>query len=214
MVFYFSIQLIAIVADDMEVRLIDLANTDLQLSYSGLTGPALSVALCPKQKMIAASSGDGYLRIWDVKSCDLIKEFYCVPRANSFRNAKLLCMYLPTIRCSLASFLFFAGRIDFHPVTAQYLAYPENKTVVLLDTSTWSKERTLSTTEVNAFFSIVQFSPCGKFLAAASDNGDIVIWTVANGELIGVSRHASSIAVCAMVWNPKGNILQNIAITK
>ena len=80
--------LIAIVADDMEVRLIDLANTDLQSSYSG---PALSVALCPKQKMITASSGDGYLRIRNVKSCDLIKEFCCIPRTNSFRNAKLLC---------------------------------------------------------------------------------------------------------------------------
>ena len=40
--------LIAIVADDMEVRLIDLANTDLQPNYFGLMVPALSVALCPK----------------------------------------------------------------------------------------------------------------------------------------------------------------------
>lgn len=115
--------------------------------------------------------------------------------------------------CTFPNSLLFIGRIDFHPVAGQYLAYPENNTVVLLDTVTWLKDRTLSTTKVNAFFSIVQFSPCGKVLAAASDIGDIVIWNFANGKLMGVSRHASSIAVCALVWNPKGNILQTTTIT-
>ena len=95
--------------------------------------------------MIAVNSGDGYLRIRNVKSCDLIKEFCCVPRTNSFKNAKLLC------------------RIDFHPVTAQYFDYPENNSVVLLDTSTWSKERTLSATENNAFFQLFNFLPAGNF---------------------------------------------------
>lgn len=63
-------------------------------TFSGLAGPPLSVALCPKAKLLAVSCGDGFLRVWNVESTSVVKEIECVPKANSFMNAKLLCMLL------------------------------------------------------------------------------------------------------------------------
>lgn len=63
-------------------------------TFTGLKATPLSCALCPKGKMLAVSSGDGYLRVWDVETEDLLKEFDGVPKANSFTNAKSLCKLL------------------------------------------------------------------------------------------------------------------------
>lgn len=60
-------------------------------TFTGLNGPPLSVALCPKAELLCVSSGDGYLRVWNIKTQDLLKEFNSVPKTNSFMNAKLLC---------------------------------------------------------------------------------------------------------------------------
>lgn len=63
-------------------------------SYKGLNGPPLSISLCSKMKYLAVSCGDGFLRIWDVETQDLLKKLSCVPKTNSFLNAKLLCKKL------------------------------------------------------------------------------------------------------------------------
>lgn len=97
--------------------------------------------------------------------------------------------------------------MDFHPTSNDHLAYPLDKTVLILGTADWSEKFNLSCYSVDAPFSIVQFSPCGKFLAAASQDGSITVWNMINQTLVGVNQHPSSVAVCAMVWNPTGATL-------
>lgn len=80
----------AVVSEDMEVRLINIKNREVSYNFEGVNGPPLSVALSHDMKLIAVSCGDGYLRIWNVEDQTLLKEIEDVAKTNSFLNAKLL----------------------------------------------------------------------------------------------------------------------------
>ncbi|KAK4875420.1 hypothetical protein RN001_011842 [Aquatica leii] len=180
--------LIAVVSEDMEVKVIDLSKeADNILSFSGLSGPPLSVALSPKARMLAVASGDGLLRIWNVENSSLIKEIDCVPKTNSFMNADVLC------------------RIHFDPVSGRTLAYPFKSSVIIVDTTSWSEKLVLMCPEVNSMFSIVQFSPCGELIAATTLVGDVVVWQVVTQNVIGITKHTKGVSLCAVAWNPSGN---------
>lgn len=85
--------MIAVVSEDMEVKVIDVADSGNCYSFTGLSGPPLSVALSYNAKMLAVSSGDGFLRVWQVNTQELLKEISGLPKYNSFMNAKLLCRF-------------------------------------------------------------------------------------------------------------------------
>lgn len=73
----------------MEVKVFKLGPEKEIEVYGGLKGPCLSVAIT--SKFVAASSGDGKLRIWEVGSKEVVKEIECFPKTNSFTNAEFLC---------------------------------------------------------------------------------------------------------------------------
>ncbi|XP_063907743.1 WD repeat and HMG-box DNA-binding protein 1-like [Zophobas morio] len=176
---------IALAGEDMEAKLFDLAQSGNEGQiFDGLSGPCLSVAVT--SRFLAASSGDGKLRVWDVGSKTLKTEIECFPKVNSFANAELLC------------------RIDFSP-DGSALAYPDKDTVVVLNTSDWSQSSTLNSTDVSNHYSIVQWSPCGQYLAATTTKGDIVIFHVSIRGVRKVSKHPNSTSICGLMWNPSGN---------
>lgn len=85
--------MIAVVSEDMEIKVIDVTETGNSYSFSGLSGPPISVALSFDAKMLSVSSGDGFLRIWQVDTQELLKEIDGLPKSNSFMNATLLCRF-------------------------------------------------------------------------------------------------------------------------
>lgn len=97
--------------------------------------------------------------------------------------------------------------MDFEPILGKYLAYPLENTVLILNTEDWTVHKKLNCDTITSSFSIVQFSPCGNFIAAASEFGDVAIWEVASQVVINNSLHQSPIAICAMVWNPMGKCI-------
>ncbi|KAJ8932702.1 hypothetical protein NQ318_021221 [Aromia moschata] len=183
--------LIALAGEDMEVKLINLERMNKEIKVlSGLSGPCLSVAICPNSKMIAASSGDSKLRIWDIESTNLLKEIACFPKVNSFANAKIL------------------GRIDFDPIKGIHLAYPDKSNIVILNTDDWSQHATLNC-DVTAMYSIVQYSPCGNYIAATSEEGDFVVWDASSQMVINRSKHPKSVSIGGLMWNPKESMDQH-----
>ncbi|KAJ8971614.1 hypothetical protein NQ317_014735 [Molorchus minor] len=181
-------ELIALAGEDMEIKIRNLERNDKQVKVLGsLSGPCLSIAICPNSKMIAASSGDSKLRIWDVENMNLLKEISCFPKVNSFSNVKVLC------------------RIDFEPTQGKHLAYPNQNVVIILTTDDWSQTATLVCDQVSASYSIVQYSPCGKYILATSDEGDFVVWDVSSQTVTNTSKHPKSTAITGVMWNPKGN---------
>lgn len=75
----------------MEVKLIEFEGENKKIAAIEGTAPYLSVAICPKSKLLAASCGDGKLRVWSVSDKTLVKEIDCLPKVNSFSNASVLC---------------------------------------------------------------------------------------------------------------------------
>lgn len=82
--------------------------------------------------------------------------------------------------------------------------------MVLLNVDSWTEEATLNCdSSVAADLSIVQYSPCGKFLIATSLDGDFIIWNISTEMIVNSGKHEKSIAICGLMWNPKGNKLNN-----
>lgn len=75
----------------MEIRVLNTKDKNICYNFTGVTGPPLSIAMSEDGKLLAVSSGDGYLRIWNIETQGMLKEIQGVPKTNSFMNAKLLC---------------------------------------------------------------------------------------------------------------------------
>lgn len=54
-------------------------------------------------------------------------------------------------------------------------------------------------------FTIVSFSACGTYIAAATIGGEICVWNVNNHSCIMHINHDQNITICGLVWNPSGN---------
>lgn len=63
----------------------------------------------------------------------------------------------------------------------------------------------LSCEEVSSFYSLVQYSPCGKYIMATSEEGDFVMFEVETEVVSNISKHPKSIAITGLMWNPTGN---------
>lgn len=99
--------------------------------------------------------------------------------------------------------------MDFEPVEGNQLAYPDKDAVVILNTLDWSEKANLTCGDVSTSYSIVQYSPCGKYVLATSEEGDFVIWEVSSENIVSFSKHQKSVAISGLMWNPKGTVHSN-----
>lgn len=120
-------------------------------------------------------------------------------------------MYVLFTLCFCGSKWRVLGRIDFSP-DGSALAYPDKDTVVVLNTSDWSQSSTLNSTDVSNHYSIVQWSPCGQYLAATTTKGDIVIFHVSIRGVRKVSKHPNSTSICGLMWNPSGKYKKSVCL--
>ncbi|KAJ2948141.1 hypothetical protein O0L34_g9942 [Tuta absoluta] len=173
-------------SENMEARICSLEGGAPLFVMSEHKGPVLSIAICPRMKFAATASGDGVLRIWDIDTQKVVKEVTCVPKINTFYAAKVLC------------------RMDFDPQEGKYLAYPNNREIILLDSETWGQRMAFTHSSIKCAISQTVFSPCGEYLSGSTVAGQIAVWEVRSGACMGVIDHPTSHNVSALAWNPKG----------
>lgn len=94
--------------------------------------------------------------------------------------------------------------MDFHPKQTSLIAYPHAEGVIILDTCDWSERSKFVHFSITVPYSVVQFSPCGNYLCAATANGQLVVWETETTAILGVTTINSSNAICALAWNPRG----------
>ncbi|XP_041975465.1 WD repeat and HMG-box DNA-binding protein 1 [Aricia agestis] len=174
-------------SENMEAKLCSLEGGAPLFVMSEHKGPVLSIALCPQMKFACTACGDGLLRVWDIDTQKIVKEIPCVPKINTFFAAKVLC------------------RMDFEPSEGRYLAYPNNREIILLDCESWGQRMSFTHSNIKCAISQCMFSPCGQYLAGSTVAGQIAIWEVESGNCLGIIEHPTSHNVTAMAWNPKGN---------
>lgn len=60
--------------------------------------------------------------------------------------------------------------------------------------------------EVSGKYTVCRFSPCGEYIAAGSDKGEISVWNLNKNCLIdGEFKGEDEFAITSMAWNPKKN---------
>ncbi|KAI7804661.1 putative WD repeat and HMG-box DNA-binding protein 1 [Triplophysa rosa] len=84
------------------------------------------------------------------------------------------------------------------------LAIPVDATVQLYDRNTWTHVSTLSDDLSTQVVNVVVWSPCGKFLAAGTVGGNLLIWDVEAKLCVERQKHEKGFTVCGMAWHPSG----------
>ena len=82
-----------ITLQNMEIRVIDLSTNSISNGLKGIDGCPLGIAFCPADDLVAVSSGDGFLRVWNLENEKIVKKINCVPKTNCFESASILCNY-------------------------------------------------------------------------------------------------------------------------
>lgn len=175
---------IAAGSDDTEIKYVLLDKSSEEVHLKGHKGPVLQLDLSVTDR-IASMSGDGTLKIWDLINEKEIHSISGFDKCNSFEVAKIL------------------GCPSFEPISGDFLAYPKGKEIIVIETGKWEIKYTLKDDKITGNYSLCRYSPCGKFLAAATIIGEISLWNVKENRLIdGDTSAVTRNPIVSICWNP------------
>jgi chromosome transmission fidelity protein 4 len=176
---------LAVGASDFLVKIVDV-QTNCQKVLNGHTGPVLSVALHPRELFIASSSCDGTVRVWLIADLKLVKVISGLPVGNDFLSSKSLTRLI-------------------WDKTGKYLFVPKANKVVAYAVDSWNIAFELTETSTKEFMSILCLSPCGHFVAVATEDGQILVWDLRSKTCIARHRDGKKFRICGLAWHPYRN---------
>lgn len=91
--FRLNLQFIAAGSEDTIIKVVPVDKSDEFFELLGHDGPILKIDTSPKG-LLASSSGDGTIKIWDLKERKEIKTIKGFEQATSFYNAKSFGNYM------------------------------------------------------------------------------------------------------------------------
>ncbi|XP_061399912.1 WD repeat and HMG-box DNA-binding protein 1 [Musca vetustissima] len=159
------------------------------IDVEGHSGPVLALDIHPNGSHLASVGGEGVLKIWDLLSGGKeIKTIAGLPKANSFENAK------------------FFGTPCFEPCNGYSLIYANGKEIIVLKTSSWETQYTMTDEKIKGSYTCCQFSTDGLFVAAATDMGEISLFDFSNRQSKKCEAPSSECqAITCLAWSTKGN---------
>ncbi|XP_058121938.1 WD repeat and HMG-box DNA-binding protein 1 [Anopheles ziemanni] len=172
-------------SEDATIKVLSTDNGE-QFELENLGGPVLCIDLS-KHNLIAASIGDGTIRVWDMNTKELKKTIDGLPKVKSFEAV-----------------LHFSTP-SFEPKTGSLMAYPLEKEVIVVNTKTWQVVKKFSKPKLSADLTVCAFSPMGDYLAAGSEVGEVIVWDFDTQKLIDGCAQFGTYPITRIVWNPKNN---------
>uniref|UniRef100_A0A673FWX3 WD repeat and HMG-box DNA-binding protein 1 n=1 Tax=Sinocyclocheilus rhinocerous TaxID=307959 RepID=A0A673FWX3_9TELE len=173
-------------SSDFIVKIVEVVDSSQQKTLRGHDAPVLSVALDTSDEFLASSSCDGSVTVWSIESQTQVAQWKILQKSSDVSNAKSLC------------------RLAWQPHSGKLLAVPVDLTVQLYDRNTWTHVSTLCDDLITQVVNVVVWSPCGKFLAAGTVGGNLLIWDVEAKLCIERQKHEKGFTVCGMAWHPSG----------
>ncbi|XP_033334142.2 WD repeat and HMG-box DNA-binding protein 1 isoform X2 [Megalopta genalis] len=168
---------------DMRIHVTNISTSN-NTELFGHEAPILGLSLDPKEEFVASSSADGSIRVWNIKEKRVANIWNnIVPKSNSFFTAKVYC--IPS----------------FQTKDGSCLAYPHMKDVVVVERTSWKELFHLRCINIKSEINICKFSECGKFIAASTVNGEIIVWNVITRDLIGYIEHQQNAKITSLAWN-------------
>ncbi|KAM5235466.1 WD repeat and HMG-box DNA-binding protein 1 [Ctenodactylus gundi] len=175
---------IAAGSGDFLIKIIDVEDSGQQKTFRGHDAPVLSLSFDPKDMFVASASCDGSVKVWHISDQACVISWPLLQKCNDVINAKSIC------------------RLAWQPKTGKLLAIPVEKSVKLYKRETWSHQFDLSDSVISQTLNIVTWSPCGRYLAAGSINGLIVVWNVETRDCMERVKHGKGFTVCGLAWHP------------
>ncbi len=175
-------------SDDTTIKVWNLETGNLLLTLTGHTDIILSLAISPNGQTIASSSLDGTVKLWNLQTGELIR----------------------TIKRD-----WLVKSIAYSPDGQKIAIGSWNKTRRKAEIEVWNS----STGEVIQSFSLsresnlfVAFSPDGKTLGSANEDGTIKLWNMDTGESLPTLKQDN--AVKAIAFSPDGKTLLSVSYTQ
>ncbi|NWH65506.1 WDHD1 protein, partial [Geococcyx californianus] len=172
-------------SSDFMVKVVEVTDSSKQKTFRGHDAPVLSLAFDPRDVYLASASCDGSVRVWKIADQTCVTSWPLLQKCNDVINAKSIC------------------RLGWHPGSGKLLAVPVDNVVKLYRRETWDHQFDLSDTAIIQPLNVVAWSPCGRYLAAGSVVGNIVVWNVENQECIERMKHEKGYTICGLAWHPK-----------
>ncbi|XP_053663398.1 WD repeat and HMG-box DNA-binding protein 1 [Anopheles marshallii] len=172
-------------SEDATIKVLSLDNGE-QFELENLGGPVLSIDVS-KRDLLAASIGDGKIYIWDMKTKELKKTIEGLPKEKSFEAV-----------------MHFSSP-SFEPKTGALLAYPIEKEVIIVNTTSWEVVKKYVHPKLSSKLTVCRFSPMGDYIAAGSAKGTICIWDCETDNPIDGENPFEANPITKVVWNPKNN---------
>ncbi|MFX1506720.1 MAG: serine hydrolase [Promethearchaeota archaeon] len=188
-------------------------------NFANLTGhgqPVWDLAFSPDDSILASSSGDGSVRVWNVTNgltIYLLQGHYFNTYSIDFNldgsilasagwNDNKINFWNASTGVLLNSWhhAFFGFRIVFSPTEKDLLAYPDWNTTILRNVTDGTLIHNL--TGHNDLVWSVAFSPDGSLLATCSADESIKIWDVATGlEIRTLTGHEDDVYIVSFSAN-------------
>uniref|UniRef100_H2YB75 Minichromosome loss protein Mcl1 middle region domain-containing protein n=1 Tax=Ciona savignyi TaxID=51511 RepID=H2YB75_CIOSA len=181
-----SRKLVAAGSCDFDIKTIEV-ESGKQKSYLGHQAPILSVAIDPMEEYLASASCDGNMKIWSLKTTKCVNTLSIISSSNDVGNSKTLC------------------KICWRPVTGEDIAVPSEDGIKIFNRDTWVLLHTLTADATTKAYQCCSFSPCGRFLAAATVDGWIVLWDAETEMNVRTVQHPLKTCISSIVWNPQQN---------
>ncbi|XP_049291296.1 WD repeat and HMG-box DNA-binding protein 1 [Anopheles funestus] len=172
-------------SEDATIKVLSLDDGE-QFELENLGGPVLSIDVS-KRDLLAASTGDGKIHVWDMKTKELKKTIEGLPKVKSFEGV-----------------MQFSSP-SFDPKTGALLAYPNEKEVVVLSTSSWEVVKKYVHPKLSTKLTVCSFSPMGDYIAAGSVSGIVCIWDCETSKPVEGENPFEANSITKLVWNPKNN---------
>lgn len=177
---------------DFKIKLVTVKDHSIKI-LRGHTAPILSVSFNPSGNLLASSSCDGSVRIWNTETSE--------------EEHKWILNHPPTAdRCYTNT----QARISWNPVDGSLLAIPsadQIKVFKRLEANSWKLvAASKSQPTLITVASLTAFSSTGSLLAlACGETGNIAIWhqQSLSSSPLAVMVREESIPVTAMVFHPK-----------
>ncbi|XP_077419891.1 WD repeat and HMG-box DNA-binding protein 1 isoform X2 [Vanacampus margaritifer] len=174
-------------SSDFLVKVVEVSDSSQQKTLRGHEAPVLSVTFDPKDDFLASASCDGSVVVWDIEEQTQVISWPLLQKTNDVSNAKSLC------------------RLAWQPRTAKFLAVPVETKVHLYERGSWNHVSTLSDDLLTQPINVAAWSPCGRFLAAASVGGFITVWDIESKLCVERQKHEKGFTVCGLAWHPSGS---------
>ncbi|XP_021117501.1 WD repeat and HMG-box DNA-binding protein 1 isoform X2 [Heterocephalus glaber] len=169
---------------DFLIKIVDVMDSSQQKTFRGHDAPVLSLSFDPQDIFVASASCDGSVRVWKISDQTCAVSWPLLHKCNDVINAKSIC------------------RLAWQPESGKLLAVPVEKSVKLYRRETWSNQFDLSNSSISQSLNVVTWSPCGRYLAAGSINGLIIVWNVETKDCVERVKHEKGYAICGLAWHP------------